>query len=171
MATTLYHHTHVYIAALLHRYSINSVLHLPSPLYVTKVDLLLRHRLPLAKSQCLPHCSAQIRTRMLQLKSLLLPSTLRSTTLGVDWDGSPLNGMTRLSQHMGTTAWCWQYGVPLEGSYMVKITEKPAFGLQFLCCACHIAACQSVTTQARQEIRTRCGLTQRHMGVRGRTVT
>jgi hypothetical protein len=34
IATTLCHHTHIYIAALVHRYSINSVLHFPSPLYV-----------------------------------------------------------------------------------------------------------------------------------------
>ena len=36
IATTLYHltHTHIYIATLLHRFLINSVLHLLSPLYV-----------------------------------------------------------------------------------------------------------------------------------------
>jgi hypothetical protein len=31
IATALCHHTHIYIAALLHRSSINSVLHFPSP--------------------------------------------------------------------------------------------------------------------------------------------
>jgi hypothetical protein len=34
IASTLCHHTHIYIAALLYRSSINSVLHFPSPLYV-----------------------------------------------------------------------------------------------------------------------------------------
>jgi hypothetical protein len=38
IATTLYYPTHIYIAALLHSYSINSVLHLPSPLYVRASD-------------------------------------------------------------------------------------------------------------------------------------
>jgi hypothetical protein len=61
----------------------------------------------------------------------------------VDWDSPSLNGMTRLSRHMRTTAWWWQYGVPLEGSYIAKTTKKPAFGLQFLCRACHIAAPRS----------------------------
>jgi hypothetical protein len=61
----------------------------------------------------------------------------------VDRDSPPLNGMTRLSWHMRTTAWWWPYGVPLEGSYIAKTTKKPAFGLQFLCCACHIAAPRS----------------------------
>jgi hypothetical protein len=35
IATTLRHHTYIYRAALLRRSSINSVLHFPSPLYVT----------------------------------------------------------------------------------------------------------------------------------------
>jgi hypothetical protein len=33
--------------------------------------------------------------------------------------------------------------VPLEGSYIAKTTKKPAFGSQFLCRACHIAALRS----------------------------
>jgi hypothetical protein len=38
IATTLYYPTHTYIAALLHSCSINSVLHLPPPLYVRHLD-------------------------------------------------------------------------------------------------------------------------------------
>jgi hypothetical protein len=46
IATTLHHHTHIYIAALLHRSSINSVLHFPSPLYVTVMSPDLPTALP-----------------------------------------------------------------------------------------------------------------------------
>jgi hypothetical protein len=40
IATTICYHTLVYVAALLHRYSINSVLHFSSPLYVTDTQYL-----------------------------------------------------------------------------------------------------------------------------------